>query len=264
MRNPGLATPLMLHPGGEANAMYVVESIKSAVGRITGASKLGRRALAAHLRRRKPQTMRFKDDGDIPNSPLPFCFYRGAVELADSADPAAIFEQLFAANGWGDSWRNGIYDYVHYHSRIHEVLGVARGRARVRFGGDDGKIVEVKAGDVAILPAGTGHQCLGASDDFLVVGAYPPSGTYDECRGSPAEHARALQTIAKVALPRKDPVYGSEGPLVRLWTPPGRSGRKSGVKPARKSRPKARAKARPATRGARAAKRRSATRKRAA
>jgi uncharacterized protein YjlB len=261
----------MLHPGGEAGAMYVVESIKRAVGRITAVNKLAPRDLAAHLRRRKPQTTRFKDDGDIPNNPLPLVLYRSALQLADSADPAAIFEQLFAANGWGGSWRNGIYDYVHYHSRIHEVLGIARGQARVRLGGDRGNIVEVKAGDVAVLPAGTGHQCLGASDDFLVVGAYPPSGTYDECRGSPAEHARALQTIRKVALPRKDPVYGTEGPLLRLWAPSKRS-RKSGTKPGTKSRPKAstkartkaRTRARPAARRPRAAKRRSATRKRAA
>jgi uncharacterized protein YjlB len=251
--------------------MDVVESIKSVVGRLTGANRLAPCDLAAHLRRRKPQTTRFKDDGDIPNNPLPFCLYGGAVDLADSADPAAIFEQLFAANGWGDSWRNGIYTYVHYHSRIHEVLGIARGHARVRFGGDSGRIVEVKAGDVAVLPAGTGHQCLGASDDFLVVGAYPPSGTYDECRGSPAEHAQALQTIPNVALPRKDPVYGNAGPLLRLWAPAKRSP-KSATKPATisatksrsKARPKARAKARPTARRARAAKRRSATRKRAA
>ncbi len=199
--------------------MSVVESIKSVVERLTGATTLTARDLAARLRRRKPQTTRFKDDGDIPNNPLPFCLYRGAVSLADSADPAAIFEQLFAANGWGDSWRNGIYPYVHYHSRIHEVLGVARGHARVRFGGERGKIVDVTAGDVAVLPAGTGHQCLGASEDFLVVGAYPPSGTYDECRGLPAEHAQALQTIPKVALPRTDPLYGKDGALLKLWAP---------------------------------------------
>ena len=74
----------------------------------------------------------------------------------------------------------------------------------------------MKAGDVAILPAGTGHQCLSASDDFLVIGAYPPAGTYDEC--TPVEdRARALKTIPKVALPRKDPVYGTGGPLLKLW-----------------------------------------------
>ena len=144
--------------------------------------------------------------------------YRGAVSLPSKLDPAAIIEDLFEENGWADSWRDGIYDYVHYHSRIHEVLGIARGTGTVRFGGNNGKTVQLKAGDVAILPAGTGHQCLDASTDFLVVGAYPPSGTYDECTKS-EEHARALKTIPKVGRPRKDPVYGSKGPLLSAWKP---------------------------------------------
>src|SRR5262249_35137923 len=158
--------PVVVARGGaDVDAMYVVENLKRTVGRITGATRLAPRALLARVRRRKPQTLLFRDDGTIPNNPLPFCLYRGPVNLAGVGDPPAVFEQLFAANGWRNSWRDGIYEYVHYHSRIHEVLGVARGHARVRFGGDHGRIVDVKAGDVAVLPAGTGHQCLGASND---------------------------------------------------------------------------------------------------
>jgi uncharacterized protein YjlB len=198
--------------------MYLIETLKSSLERITGAAKLTPRELRTSLRERKAHMWRFKDDGGTPNNPLPLILYRSPVDLAAATDPAALFEQLFAANGWGDSWRNGIYDYLHWHSRIHEVLGIARGEAKVRFGGDHGRVVTVKRGDVAILPAGTGHHCLAASADFLVVGAYPPAGTYDECRGSPAEHARALATIPRVARPRKDPVYGADGPLLELWT----------------------------------------------
>ena len=127
-----------------------------------------------------------------------------------------MLEALFEANGWGDTWRDGIYDYVHYHSRIHEVLGVARGSGKVRFGGAKGSSLSLKAGDVAILPAGTGHQCLSATRDFLVVGAYPPTGTYDECTTA-EEHARALKSIPGVSRPRKDPVYGTSGPLLAEW-----------------------------------------------
>jgi uncharacterized protein YjlB len=169
------------------------------------------------VRERKPQTFRFKDDGLIPNHPLwPLVIYKGAVRLPPSLDPAAVFEELFESNGWGDSWRDGIYDYVHYHSRIHEVLGIARGTGRVQFGGSKGRTLALKAGDVALLPAGTGHLCLKASDDFLVVGAYPPSGTYDECT-SLEDREKALSTIPQVARPRKDPVYGAKGPLLGVW-----------------------------------------------
>jgi uncharacterized protein YjlB len=198
--------------------MGMLESLKEGVEKITGWRRPSPADLRSVVRRRKPNALRFKDDGVIPNNPkLPFIAYRSPVSLADNFDPAAVFEELFARNGWRDSWRNGIYDYVHYHSRTHEVLGVARGHARVRFGGKRGKELRLKAGDVAILPAGTGHQRLAGSKDLLVVGAYPPTGRYDECRASAAEHDRAVTTIPKVALPRKDPVYGQEGPLTRLW-----------------------------------------------
>lgn len=96
------------------------------------------------------------------------------------------------------------------------MLGIARGKGRVRFGGKKGRIFTLKAGDVAILPAGTGHQCLSADADFLVVGAYPRAGTYDECT-TVEDRPRALKTISKVPLPRKDPVYGNGGPLPKLW-----------------------------------------------
>ena len=68
-----------------------------------------------------------------------------------------------------------------------------------------------------LLPAGTGHQCLHASADLLVVGAYPPDGDYDLCRGAPGEHRKALVSIARVPLPASDPLYGAHGPLTRLW-----------------------------------------------
>jgi uncharacterized protein YjlB len=164
----------------------------------------------------EPVAIIFDDDGLVPNNALPFVVYRGAINL-DEAHPERTIETVFAGNGWGDMWRNGIYDYLHYHSTVHEVLGIARGHARVRFGGDRGEELEVAAGDVAILPAGTGHQCLSASDDLSVVGAYPPGPKMQITRPTPENHANALETIPKVKLPKTDPVLGADGPLVRLW-----------------------------------------------
>jgi uncharacterized protein YjlB len=167
----------------------------------------------------EPAAHRFVDEGAIPNNPrLPFLVYPGAVDLRGAADPAAIFEELFAANGWGGSWRNGIFTFPHYHSNAHEVLGIAAGSARVRFGGSAGMVIEVRAGDVAVLPAGTGHQNLRASRDLLVVGAYPRGQEgYDLCRSDPSERPRALERIAAVPLPAADPVYGRDGPLAKQW-----------------------------------------------
>ena len=164
----------------------------------------------------EPFTFVFEDDGLVPNNPMPFLVYKQAIPV-DNADPEASIERLFGANGWGDMWRNGIFDYPHYHATVHEALGIARGHARVRFGGDEGKQIEVAAGDVAILPAGTGHQCISASDDFSVVGAYPPGPRMQVTLPTPENHRKALKTIPAVKLPTTDPVMGENGPLVRLW-----------------------------------------------
>jgi len=168
----------------------------------------------------KPLIFVFKDDGRVPNNPtLPALLYKAAIDLRGTSRPEAAIEKAFKANGWGHNmWRDGIFDYVHYHSMIHEALGIARGRAHVRLGGDAGEEVELAAGDVVVLPAGTGHHCLSASEDFHVVGAYPPEGTYNLCRGSnPADRDKALVTIPQVPLPKTDPVNGGSEPLPQLW-----------------------------------------------
>jgi uncharacterized protein YjlB len=196
----------------------ILENGKKFVEKVTGWQRPSQSDLERLRRPRKAHTFYFKDDGIVPNHPYwPMIVYRSAAALLPEFDPAAIFEDLFWRNDWKSSWRNGIYDYVHYHSRIHEALGIARGSAKVQFGGQRGRALTLKAGDVAVLPAGTGHQCLGASEDFLVVGAYPPDGTYDEYTSS-EDHARAVQDIPSVAKPRMDPVYGGKGPLLELWT----------------------------------------------
>ena len=164
----------------------------------------------------EPLAIVFNDDGLVPNNPVPFLVYKAAVDVGSR--PEEAIERLFGGNGWGAMWRNGVYDFLHYHATVHEVLGVARGSARVQFGGERGRALEISAGDVAILPAGTGHQLISASDDFCVVGAYPPGPPMDLVRPTPEAHAKAMKTIPLVAVPRTDPVMGANGPLVRLWT----------------------------------------------
>ena len=157
-----------------------------------------------------------QDDGVIPNNALPMLVYSDTVDVSGS-DPAAAFEHLFASNQWTHSWRNGIYPFPHYHSTAHEALGIARGCARVRLGGESGVELEVKAGDAVLLPAGVGHQNLGASSDLLVVGSYPAGQDWDLCRGERREHRQAIENIARVPLPPADPVCGTQGGTSEYW-----------------------------------------------
>ncbi len=175
-------------------------------------------ALWGMVRPRKPMALLFEDDGIVPNNPrLPLLIYRSAIDLSDKRfDPGAIIDAVFESNGWARSWRDTIYDFVHYHSQIHETMGVARGFAIVEFGGVKGRRMRLKAGDVAILPAGTGHRLIEASRGFLVVGAYPAGGTYDECTDT-RERVEASKRIAKTRKPQADPVYGGGGPLKATW-----------------------------------------------
>jgi len=146
--------------------------------------------MASTTRQPTIETHSFADDGIVPNNPaLPLLVYRGV--LAGNADPAGAFEALFQRHGWPDAWRNGIYAHHHYHSTAHEVLGIARGTARVRLGGESGRSVELCAGDVVVIPAGVAHKRESASGDLLVVGAYPAGQNPDICRADPAGRAVA-------------------------------------------------------------------------
>jgi len=157
-----------------------------------------------------------KDDGVFPNSRLPLLIYRNAVRLPDT-EPAEIFERLFRAHDWGGGWRNGIYPYHHYHSTAHEVLGVYSGSAKVQLGGEKGVTREIVAGDVVVIPAGVAHKNLGAKAGFGVVGAYPKGQDWDMNYGGAGERPHADENIARVALPKMDPLYGAGGPLLQKW-----------------------------------------------
>lgn len=194
--------------------MPSLETMKSMAERLTGIG----RPRSVVPRRRKAHAILFQGDGETPNNPrFPLILYRSPADLAKAADPAAVFEVLFAGHGWKPEWRDGIYPYNHFHTATHEVLGIARGHARVRFGGEKGRKIEVRAGDVVVHPAGVGHRRLSASKDLLVVGAYPKGGRYDEPRPEDIDYQRAVDTIATVGLPPGDPVYGKNGPLMTIW-----------------------------------------------
>ncbi|HWD28395.1 MAG TPA: hypothetical protein VG387_14595 [Rhizomicrobium sp.] len=196
----------------------MLESVKSVAEKLTGIRRPGRAGLAALTVARKANTYILKDDGETPNNPkMPLVVYRTPVRLSPDYDPAAIFEALFARNGWGGGWRDSMYDWLHWHTGTHEVLGIARGWLRCRMGGAKGRVLRVRAGDVMVLPAGTGHRRVAKSKDLLVVGAYPPGGGYDEKTPGDDAHDESVRAVARVPPPPTDPVYGKDGPLPRLW-----------------------------------------------
>jgi len=163
------------------------------------------------------KTVLLKDNGIFPNNAhLPLLIYESALELPRH-DPASGFETAFDSNGWNSSWRDIVYPYHHYHSTAHEALGVFSGSALVLFGGDGGAEVEVKSGDLIIIPAGVAHKCLQSTRDFGVVGGYPPNQSPDMCYGKENERPSADENISRVALPDFDPIYYNTGPVFEFW-----------------------------------------------
>ncbi|MCA1685915.1 MAG: hypothetical protein LC745_07980, partial [Planctomycetia bacterium] len=107
--------------------------------------------------------------------------------------------------------------YYHFHSTTHEALGMARGHITLGLGGEGGTVVELTAGDVLVLPAGTSHTRLGHSADSRMVGGYPEGRDWDLIRDeqvTEAEARSAVKLIGSLPIPARDPVTGG---LMTLW-----------------------------------------------
>ena len=157
----------------------------------------------------------FADDGTIPNSLLPVIIYR---KVCNTIDNAQWFEHCFQTNNWTNNWRDIVLPYDHFHSITHEVLGVSKGSVSLRIGGQkNGKIFEVSAGDVLILPAGVGHFALSNHKNYEITGGYPEGKSWDMMTGTPEERKAAFRNIASLTIPTTDPVFGSNGGLIDLW-----------------------------------------------
>jgi uncharacterized protein YjlB len=163
------------------------------------------------------KTLYLKENGDFPNNPgLPVLLYKNVFDLTGS-DPATIIEKVLAENSWGNSWRDGIYSFHHYHSTAHEALGVYGGWADVQLGGPGSEIIRIQKGDLIVLPVGTSHKRINSGDGFAVVGAYPDGQVWDMNYGKQEELQSAKQNISKVQLPKNDPVSGEDGKMFNYW-----------------------------------------------
>jgi uncharacterized protein YjlB len=157
-----------------------------------------------------------KDDGFFPNSEFSVLLYKDVLKVP-KLFPALAVKRLFRSNKWSNAWTNGIYDYHHYHSNTHEVLGVYEGRATVQLGGDKGVEVRLQKGDVLIIPAGVAHKNLDKENSLKCVGAYPDGKDYDINYGKEGERPHTDKNIAKVKIPDTDPVFGTVRGVQRLW-----------------------------------------------
>ena len=156
-------------------------------------------------------------EGTFPNNEtLPLVLMQQVFDPT-SRNMVRTIEEKIHENGWGGSWRNGIYSFHHYHSTAHEVLGLYAGNVKVRFGGPDGQAVQAEAGDVIIIPAGVSHKNLEQSSDFHCVGAYPAGQFPDMRYGKSGERPDVDKNISSVPLPEMDPVFGKNGPLTEIW-----------------------------------------------
>ena len=179
------------------------------------------------------------ETGTSPNNAsLPLLVYRAAVPVGDN-DPEGDLERAFGANDWGNGFRGDTFPFHHYHSIAHEVVGCARGEARVQFGGPSGPVVEVRAGDAVLIPAGVVHCRVDDAPGYVSVGAYPPGQQPDLCVLSESDARVAGQrsdaegltlkvigkndlpaakaSIASTPLPATDPIGGRDGAVRALW-----------------------------------------------
>ena len=158
---------------------------------------------------KSPQRLYLAKTKEIPNSNLQVLIFRNIIPRSESPK-TQVFRRLFRKNEWVGIWTDTIYDYTHFHSNAHEVLGIAEGKVTLRLGGEPGRLVRLKAGDMLVLPAGVGHRRVSDDRGLKVVGAYPRGQAHFDMK-------RAGHTVPKVSPPNTDPVDGEHGTVVRIW-----------------------------------------------
>lgn len=164
------------------------------------------------------ETLQFKPNGLVPNSRFPVLIHRAGVTVPVGVELADAIEETFRRHDWLNNWRElGVYDYNHFHSTSHEVLGMARGHITLRLGGEGGTVVKLTAGDVLVLPAGTSHTRLEHSSDSRMVGGYPEGRDWDLIRDellTESESRAAIKLIGSLPIPARHPVTGEP---MTLW-----------------------------------------------
>ncbi|KAI3320724.1 RmlC-like cupin domain-containing protein [Xylariaceae sp. AK1471] len=169
--------------------------------------------------------------GLIPNTSIqkkPLLIYKSAFPNTNATTASGIESHLAKVGVVTPQWRYTMYSTSHFHSTSHEVLVVAKGKAKLCFGHEEneGRAEEVvERGDVVVVPAGVAHRLLedlGQGDEdmeggggFEMVGAYPAGCTWDMCYGREGEgEEEKVEGIKALGWFERDPLYGDEGPVL--------------------------------------------------
>lgn len=113
----------------------------------------------------------------VPNSQFPVLIYRSALPPnPDVTSTCATIEP----NNW---IKGGVFKHYpahHFHSVTHECYAIFKGHSRLLLGrgpldpeSTDDTLVDLKEGDVIVLPAGVAHCNMKSSEDYEYVGLYP-------------------------------------------------------------------------------------------
>ena len=168
------------------------------------------RSLAARTHAGDPETLQLSRNAWVPNNDhLPVLIY---TSFRHSPAPTRFeFRTSFLRNGWPPQWRNGIYDFHHYtplHTRYLESLQAAR----VVLGGPAGHELTLNAGDIVVLPHGTGHcrltyhpiSSLSALSAAPVLGHLPKRSLANRTRShvhAPVPRVRPAQRFRRPSHP---------------------------------------------------------------
>jgi uncharacterized protein YjlB len=161
---------------------------------------------------KKVESFQLKPNDGTPNSWLPLLLVRGAVGATES-EATTLLER----NGWVGTWIYTIYPFWHFHTKGHEVLIGVAGSALIGFGSVDGIEVEMKPGDLALIPAGVGHKRIRGDDGFQVAGGYPVGQSGNIVRPGELELHEVEQALSLLSLPESDPLTGESGGLLDHW-----------------------------------------------
>lgn len=164
----------------------------------------------------KSEVLYFKDDGITPNNKLPVIIYRDVSKNVKINTNISI-RTFFESNNWTNNWADIIMTKNHYHSTTHEVIGINKGKVSLKLGGKHGSIVSIKSGDVILIPAGVGHYSLGNEEFYEAIGGYPNGEEWDMIFDEKDKYAVAIERIRQIPIPKKDPIFGSDGLLFEYW-----------------------------------------------